>query len=159
MPAPHSSPGKRRSKSRGHSDPRMRVSDADRAEVADRLSQHYGDGRLDQAEYNERLDQAMRAKTQSDLDGLFDDLPAAETAEPSSAPPSPSSAAGAWAAAMHQDAGQRHPLHRVLFLALVVVIAVGAGHAMAHFFIPWLLIGLLAFLWLTYGPRHHDHRN
>ena len=50
--------------------PSMRVSDAERAEVADRLSKHYGDGRLDQAEFNERLDQAMRAKTRQDLDGL-----------------------------------------------------------------------------------------
>ena len=45
----------------------LRISDAERAEVADLLSKHYGDGRLDQAEFNERLDQAMKAKTYSDL--------------------------------------------------------------------------------------------
>jgi hypothetical protein len=59
-------------------DPQLRVSDAERADVADRLSKHYSDGRLDQAEFNERLDQAMKAKTQSDLNGLFADLPATD---------------------------------------------------------------------------------
>jgi len=125
----------------------MRVSDAERAEVTDRLSQHYSDGRLDQAEYNERLDQAMNAKTRSDLDGLFADLPGGEE-EPA---PSP-------AAVVRTEVMRRPPLHRVLFLALVVVIAVGVGHAMAQFYFPWLIIGLLVFLWLRYGPGQH-HRS
>jgi len=37
----------------------LRVSDAERNEVADRLSAHFADGRLDQAEFKERLDAAM----------------------------------------------------------------------------------------------------
>ena len=53
----------------------LRVSDAERTEVADLLSQHYGDGQLDQAEFDQRLDQAMQAKTYRDLSGLFADLP------------------------------------------------------------------------------------
>ena len=60
--------------------PGMRISDADRAEMADHLSKHYGEGRLDQAEFNERLDRAMRAKTQSDLTWLLTDLPGLEPA-------------------------------------------------------------------------------
>ena len=40
----------------------MRVSDAERNEVAEQLSKHYADGRLDAAEFKERLDQAMSAK-------------------------------------------------------------------------------------------------
>ena len=43
----------------------MRVSDAERNEVAEELSKHYADGRLDAAEFKERLDQAMGAKTSS----------------------------------------------------------------------------------------------
>jgi len=153
MSASRSSSGKRRSKSRGYPDPQMRVSDAERAEVADLLAQHYGDGRLDQAEYNERLDQAMRAKTQSDLSGLFHDLPAtdeADSPDPESSAPSHSPLSAAWRPA----SGQRHPLHRLLFLGFVAVVAVAVGHAMAHFYVPWLLIGLLAALWLIYGPQH-----
>ena len=75
MSASHGPAGMRGFAPRGRSNPHMRISDAERAEVTDRLSQHYSDGRLDQAEYNERLDRAMNAKTQSDLDGLFADLP------------------------------------------------------------------------------------
>ncbi len=67
-------------------DPNMRISDAERAEVADRLSKHYSDGRLDQAEFNERLDRAMNAKTQADLNGLFADLPAIDDQERRSRP-------------------------------------------------------------------------
>jgi hypothetical protein len=33
----------------------MRVSDAERAEVAGELSKHFGEGRLDEAELDERL--------------------------------------------------------------------------------------------------------
>ena len=53
----------------------LRVSDADRQAVADQLSKHFADGRLDQAEFDERLSQAMGAKTYRDLDGLLTDLP------------------------------------------------------------------------------------
>src|SRR5580693_488018 len=53
----------------------MRVGDAERAEIADRLAKHFSDGRLDEAEFGERLDRAMRAKTMADLSGLLSDLP------------------------------------------------------------------------------------
>src|ERR1019366_5650574 len=53
----------------------LRVSDVERNEVADKLSRHFSDGRLDQVEFKERLDATMSAKTQGDLPGLFDDLP------------------------------------------------------------------------------------
>jgi len=141
MSAQYSPPWARGSAYRraGYASAGMRVSDAERAEVADRLSRHYGDGRLDQEEFNKRLDQAMRAKTQADLNGLFADLPETEPAE--------------------SAAGQRHryPLHRVLFLAFVAVIAVGVGHVMAQLTAGWLLLAFLAFLWFRYGPWHGRH--
>src|SRR5712671_7058316 len=57
------------------SDQHMRVSDAERQAVADRLAEHFSSGRLDQAEFDERVGRAMSAKTRADLNGLFDDLP------------------------------------------------------------------------------------
>jgi Domain of unknown function (DUF1707) len=60
----------------------MRVSDADRAQIADRLAKHYGDGRLDQAEFELRLDKTMRATTVADLSGLLADLPGEQSADP-----------------------------------------------------------------------------
>jgi Flp pilus assembly protein TadB len=65
----------------------MRVSDADRAEVADRLAKHYADGRLDEAEFDRRLDQAMHAKTRADLIELLADLPENQPLRPESEPP------------------------------------------------------------------------
>src|ERR1700758_1802022 len=71
----------------------IRVSDAERAEVADLLGRHYSDGRLDKQEFDERVARAMSAKTRGDLDGLFDDLP------------DPDSAAGAAGTAGHDRSG------------------------------------------------------
>src|ERR1700758_1982204 len=65
------------------SDQHMRVSDAERQAVADRLAEHFSAGRLDQAEFDERVGRAMKAKTRADLNGLFDDLP--ETGAPAAA--------------------------------------------------------------------------
>jgi uncharacterized protein DUF1707 len=131
----------------------MRISDAERAEVADLLSKHYGDGRLDQAEFNERLDQAMRAKTYADLDGLFADLPPAEVPGAASGPARP----------VQPRSVRRSP--RVLFLVLLVVVAAVAGRALAWSagpglwpFGPWIWIALLVFVLLRYGPGQHRHR-
>ena len=59
----------------------MRIGDAERNEISELLSKHYSDGRLDAAEFQERLDQAMSAKTRADLSGLLDDLPSLQTPE------------------------------------------------------------------------------
>jgi Domain of unknown function (DUF1707) len=134
MPVPCSPPWARGSASRrAAANPGLRVSDAERAAVADRLSRHYADGRLDEAEFNQRLEQAMSAKTQSDLSGLLDDLPGSppeDTASPR----------------------RRRPYHRVLFLILVVVIAAVAAHDLLRSAVLWVLIAVLALCWLRYGP-------
>jgi uncharacterized membrane protein YccC len=127
-----------------YTDPDLRVSDAERAEVADRLGRHYGDGRLTQEEFNERVDRAMNAKTQSDLSGLFDDLPGLEE---------------------HPEVPARRPRrrssynHTALILGLVILVAVGAGHAFWWFFMPpWLVIMAFAAVGiylLRNRERHH----
>jgi len=53
----------------------IRASDAERNAVASDLGQHFQDGRLDQAEFDERLTAAMDAKTWRDLGELLTDLP------------------------------------------------------------------------------------
>src|ERR1022692_1047713 len=55
--------------------PDLRVSTAERSEVADALSQHFAEGRLDAIEFNERTENAMTAKTRADLSTLLTDLP------------------------------------------------------------------------------------
>jgi hypothetical protein len=123
------------------SDQQMRVSDADRQMVADRLATHFADGRLDQAEFDERVARAMSAKTRADLNGLFDDLP-----EPGHGGPRDSQAP--MAAQPHR---RRHP---VLLVVLVVVVVLAAAHAL--FAGPWLWLGLIvaAVLFVTRGTGH-----
>jgi len=83
MPAPYNPPSSGRRASQAN--PNVRVSHAERTEVTDGLSKHYADGRLDEEEFNERLDRAMKAKTRSDLDGVFDDLPEPQGSGPTAA--------------------------------------------------------------------------
>ncbi|HSZ99973.1 MAG TPA: DUF1707 domain-containing protein [Streptosporangiaceae bacterium] len=151
----------------------MRVGDAERAEIADRLARHFSDGRLDEAEFGERLDRAMRAKTMADLSGLLSDLPGEEPAPP-------------------QQGGRRHErkmrkiqlererlalrheqrAHRreerevrwrtLRWIPLFVGVLVGAvivAHTLMHSFVAWLVIGVIAFLWVRRNAMgsHHDH--
>jgi len=130
----------------GHPNPDLRVSDAERADVADRLSKHYGDGRLDQAEFNERMERAMNAKTQGDFAGLFTDLPDLSESDASSAAP-----------VSYQPPSSHNPMYRIGMLILIIVAAVVVSHLIFNSFFPWLLIALVAFLWLRHHERSH-HR-
>jgi hypothetical protein len=118
--------------------PGMRISDADRAEVADHLSKQYSEGRLDQAEFNERLDRAMRAKTQSDLSWLLSDLPGVEPARKPSRTP------------------QRRRYSRMVLLIAMVAVAFFAWQALVRPYLPWLLVALLAYLLLWHGPQRRS---
>ena len=138
-----------------YSDQHLRVSDAERNAVAERLATHYSDGRLDQAEFDDRVGRAMSAKTRGDLDGLFDDLP----------DPGPTGAPGNRDAVPYRRRRGRG-LGRMI---LVVVLAIAAlsiiGHAIAavSFFalgVPWFWIAALAVVVLLAAKssrhRHHD---
>jgi len=57
-------------------DPQMRASDGDRDHAAALLREHHAAGRLSPEEFQERLDQAMEARTLGQLDALMTDLPA-----------------------------------------------------------------------------------
>ena len=132
---------------RSDSNPNLRIGDAERNEISELLSKHYSDGRLDAAEFQERLDRAMSAKTRSDLSGLLADLPNLH-------PPEQATAA--------QQVPRRRP--RVFRLAIFVVLAfwiLSFVTATSHFLwfgwihVPWLLIVLVAmFLW----SRDRRHR-
>jgi hypothetical protein len=54
----------------------LRVSDSERQAAAERLRAAHDEGRLDFAEYDNRLAQAYSSVTCADLDRLFADLPA-----------------------------------------------------------------------------------
>ncbi|MFY9926908.1 MAG: DUF1707 domain-containing protein [Streptosporangiaceae bacterium] len=122
-------------------DQHLRVSDAERQAVTDRLAEHFSEGRLDQAEFDERVGQAMGAKTRADLSGLFADLPETAKPAPSTLPD------------VHRRRG-----HPVLLIALLVVLAIAAAHVV----LPLLWIGfvVLAVLFITRNARHtHSHHH
>jgi Flp pilus assembly protein TadB len=106
-------------------------------QVTDRLARHFSEGRLDQEEYDQRIEQAMNATTQSDLHGLFVDLP--DDDEPDITP-------GQAAA---------RPQHHLLLIALVILVAVLLGRVLMAALTPWWLpVALLALLIWHYGRRH-----
>lgn len=58
----------------------MRAGDEERQRVTEQLQAHYVAGRLDAAELDQRVSQALAARTLADLDALLEDLPPAQTA-------------------------------------------------------------------------------
>ena len=134
-----------------YSDQHLRVSDAERNAVTERLSEHYSAGRLDQAEFDERVSKAMAAKTRGDLDGLFDDLPDPEPtgASGTSRPVGP---AGPYR--MRRRTSARPFLLVALFIALMVAI----GHTIAAIYIPWfwvaVIVALIVFTSRSSRGRH-----
>jgi hypothetical protein len=65
--------------------PELRAADVDRERIADRLRVAAGEGRLDAAELEERLERALSAQTYAELDALVGDLPQPARPHPSRA--------------------------------------------------------------------------
>lgn len=64
-------------------DPRqIRVGDAERSTALDNLGEHFANGYLTPAEFEERTGHAAVARTRGDLDALFADLPNTTAAAP-----------------------------------------------------------------------------
>jgi len=136
----------------------IRAGDSDRQAVADALKQALDEGRLDLAEYDERLRQAYGAKTYGDLDGLLDDLPGtAVTSKPAAAPePRPP------AAPPQRRAGQLvrawlGGFGGIFLISTVIWLATSLGSGGVQYFWPvWLLIPM------AFGAIGHfsrgDHR-
>ena len=62
--------------------PALRASDRERDAVLQRVQQAFAEGRLDDAEFDERMRAALTARTDADLDALLADLPAEKAATP-----------------------------------------------------------------------------
>lgn len=108
----------------------MRVSDAERDEVAAELAEHLKDGRLQVAEFDERVGLAIGARTRGDLDGLVRDLPrlAPSRLAPSQLPPSqlaPSQPPAQYRARLP------FPLVAIVIFVTGMIVIGGVGHAAA----------------------------
>ncbi|MEW2356476.1 DUF1707 and DUF4870 domain-containing protein [Spirillospora sp. NPDC029432] len=58
----------------GYAAPELRVSDAEREAVVERLQEAYAEGRLEHSEFDVRMHLAMTSKTRGDLDAVTRDL-------------------------------------------------------------------------------------
>jgi len=142
----------------------MRVGDAERSAVADRLAKHFSDGRLDETEFSDRLDRAMRAKTMADLTGLLADLP------------EDMPVLGPVGGRRHQrkmlqiqlerervrlryerreqrNAERRQRWYTLRWLPLFVLLLVAAvvvAHTLTHSIGTWIVLGLIVFVWLRH---------
>ena len=109
----------------------VRIGDAERDQAVSILSDHFVAGRLTQTEFEERSEQATRARYADDLEPLFDDLPDPAELEVAQGPWSPRTA--------RPRRRQGHPpafamLAPILMIALVITAITLTA--------PWLLWGL-----------------
>ena len=125
------------SSSRPDNNPNIRIGDAERNEISEQLSKHYGDGRLDAAEFQERLD-----------------LPSLETPQQVAAMPQPP----------HR---RPRVLRTVVFAVLAFwVLSIAAATFRGFFWFgwfgwthgPWLLIGLIVLFLVARDRRHRRWR-
>ncbi|MDQ1681073.1 MAG: hypothetical protein QOI42_1932 [Frankiaceae bacterium] len=60
----------------------MRIGDAEREAAVSALNRHFAEGRLTTVEHDERISLALAARTDTDLDKLFADLPPLDSPRP-----------------------------------------------------------------------------
>jgi hypothetical protein len=108
-------------------DEHIRVSDADRERIADRLREHFAEGRISSDELDERIAATLTAKTAGDLRWVTADLPGPATV----APPAPPAPRGRPRTAVVRRRPRIMPL---LLIGLIVAVAVsGAGSVLVVF--------------------------
>ncbi|MGX7681921.1 DUF1707 SHOCT-like domain-containing protein [Jatrophihabitans sp. DSM 45814] len=119
----------------------LRIGNAEREQAAEALGEHFSAGRLDPDEFDERVHLVYQAKTASDLEPLFADLPRS----PSRVEPVRS-----------RDHARRHvPVLPILLFVLLIawtVTWVSQAHVPPFFIFPliWLFWGRNR----TRGYRH-----
>ncbi|GAA0940965.1 DUF1707 domain-containing protein [Actinocorallia libanotica] len=125
--------------------PDLRIGDAERTAVTEALQRHYAEGRLDDAELEERLDRALAARTEGDLAEIVRDLPG----------PQP------WRTASRPASGHPRPRHRgsrfmatgLLLAAVLLVVAVVTGGAALYVLVRIVLLALLFGLFFRHLRR------
>jgi hypothetical protein len=121
----------------GRREANLRAADADRERTAERLRSAHAEGRLDIAEFQERLDRCYEAKTFGQLDQLVSDLPRQD--QPGT----------------RRATGLGRSLHRVplVLLALVAVLVVSALSG-DHHHAGWLWLPFVFLVWrFVWWPR------
>ena len=138
--------------------PRMRAGNSDRQAAVDRLSAHFADGRLDAAEFDQRVATAYGSTYLDELQPLFVDLPEGRPERPAwdRGPQfGPRSIPGAGGYG-RRPGGPPPPIRLALF-ALFVMVMIWSVAAVSHGFFPFPLIWLVIAMMLIGRLRHRRH--
>ena len=127
----------------------VRIGDAERDRAIASLGDHFAAGRLTAEEFDQRMDQALKARFNEDLEPLFADLP--RTVEPD----------------VQSNSNRRPDLHlawsAMLWMApLIVIFAVGAAVVLSAPWLVWIFLWVFLITGLFrrrrryyYGPRRY----
>jgi Domain of unknown function (DUF1707) len=152
----------------------IRVSDADREQVAERLREHYAAGRLSSDEFDERLSATLSAKTFGDLRAVMADLPEPGTMGPQGMGPQGMGQQGwgpqGWSpqgVPAPRPAQPMHPYRRgprlmpILLVALAAILLLhGAiGFVFFNFFLIIFVFGMVALITGAARFRRHVRRH
>jgi hypothetical protein len=129
----------------------LRVGDAERQQAVSALGEHYAAGRLDQDEYDTRVQAAYAARTRVDLQGLFGDLPEPVPFRPSGHHPAGQQPFGWEAGRDARDRSRRRLGSPVIPVLMVIAIFLGVS-LLVHFPVVPLLFLLI---WIGAGRRRH----
>jgi hypothetical protein len=123
----------------------IRIGDAERDQAVAVLSDHFVAGRLTQEEFEERSNQATRARYDNDLSPLFADLP-----DPAAAQPGPLT----WSQGFRPGPQSFRP-GAPPFLWLIPILMVGLVVGTVSLAAPWILWVLF---WIVMFGGPYDHR-
>jgi hypothetical protein len=119
----------------------VRIGDVERDSAVSALGDHFAAGRLTREEFDERIDKAMQARFQSDLQPLFADLPGPAVERPPTGWPT--------------GAPPRVPIF-LLFLPVLIVGLIVTAIALGA---PWMLWGMfLLFILSRFWARRPTSR-
>ncbi|MEV4260606.1 DUF1707 domain-containing protein [Kribbella sp. NPDC049584] len=123
---------------------RVRIGDAERDQAVSLLSDHFVAGRLTQAEFEERSEQATRSRYNDELEPLFDDLPTSRELQ----------------LAQRGPAGvRRRPGPPPPFLMLMPFLMIGLVISSVALTAPWLLWGVFWIVLISGMSKRRWHNN
>ncbi|MEU4290169.1 DUF1707 domain-containing protein [Kribbella sp. NPDC026596] len=128
----------------------VRIGDAERDQAVSLLSDHFVAGRLTQTEFEERSEQATRARYVDDLEPLFDDLPSSAELQLAQGPWSPQTVRS------RRRTGPPPP-----FVMLAPFLMIGLVITAITLTAPWLLWGMFWIMLISGASRrrwYHQNR-
>ncbi|MGH3447071.1 MAG: DUF1707 SHOCT-like domain-containing protein [Nocardioidaceae bacterium] len=124
----------------------LRIGDAERDAAIASLAKHYAAGRLTHAEFDERSDLVLKARTGSQLHNLFTDLP-----QERPDPPRQARQSGPRGAGRSSRRGSWRPWAAIPLLPIICIVV---GVTILAHVVMWPLL-IIAGVWF-FGGHHHS---